>query len=109
LSEKIWKAIANRHPFILVANYKTLDYLHKEGFKTFHPLIDESYDKEKHPYKRIMKVIEEVKKLCSMNQLEINEFLSNIDDIIEYNYDKLINDHYHIDRTFKELEAITNA
>jgi hypothetical protein len=109
LSEKIWKAIANRHPFVLVGSYKTLDYLHKEGFKTFHPFIDESYDKEKHPYKRIMKVIEEVKKLCSMNQLEINEFLSNIDDIIEYNYDKLINDHYHIDRTFKELEAITNA
>jgi len=108
LSEKIWKAIANRHPFVLVGSYKTLDYLHKEGFKTFHPFIDESYDKEKHPYKRIMKVIEEVKKLCSMNQLEINEFLSNIDDIIEYNYDKLINDHYHIDRTFKELEAITN-
>ena len=44
-----------------------------------------------------------------MNQLEINKFLSEIDDIIEYNYDKLINDHYNIDRTFKELEAITNA
>ena len=109
LSEKIWKSIANKHPFVLVGSYKTLDYLHKEGFKTFHPFIDESYDKEKHPYKRIMKVIEEVKKLCSMNQLEINKFLSEIDDIIEYNYDKLINDHYNIDRTFKELEAITNA
>ena len=109
LSEKIWKAIANRHPFVLVGSYKTLDYLHKEGFKTFHPFIDESYDEEKHPYKRIIKIIEEVKKLCSMNQLEINKFLSEIDDIIEYNYDKLINDHYNIDRTFKELEAITNA
>ncbi len=108
LSEKIWKAIANRHPFVLVGSYKTLDYLHKEGFKTFHPLIDESYDKEKHPYKRIIKIIKEVKKLCSMNQLEINKFLSDIDEIVEHNYDRLINDHYHIDRTFKELEAITN-
>ncbi len=103
-----WKSMAHKHPFILVANYKTLDYLHKEGFKTFHPLIDESYDKEKHPYKRIIKIIKEVKKLCSMNQLEINKFLSDIDEIVEHNYDRLINDHYNIDRTFKELEAITN-
>tara|TARA_Y100000310_G_scaffold279140_1_gene298097 strand:+ start:22 stop:1314 length:1293 start_codon:yes stop_codon:yes gene_type:complete len=108
LSEKIWKSIANKHPFVLVGSYKTLDYLHKEGFKTFHPLIDESYDKEKHPYKRIIKIIKEVKKLCSMNQLEINKFLSDIDGIVEHNYDRLINDHYNIDRTFKELEAITN-
>ena len=108
LSEKIWKSIANKHPFVLVGSYKTLDYLHKEGFKTFHPLIDESYDKEKHLYKRIIKIIKEVKKLCSMSQPEMNKFLSDVDDIIEHNYDKLINDHYHIDRTFKELEAITN-
>jgi len=44
-----------------------------------------------------------------MNQSEMNKFLSEIDNIIEYNYDKLISDHYNIDRTFKELEAITNA
>jgi hypothetical protein len=108
LSEKIWKAIANRHPFILVGSYKTLDYLHKEGFKTFDGWIDESYDKEKHPYKRISKIMREVKKLCSMSKSEMNKFLSEIDDIIEYNYDKLINNHYNIDRAFKELEAITN-
>ncbi len=108
LSEKIWKAIANRHPFILVGSYKTLDYLHKEGFKTFDGWIDESYDKEKHPYKRISKIMREVKKLCSMSKSEMNKFLSEIDDIIEYNYDKLINNHDNIDRTFKELEAITN-
>ena len=53
--------------------------------------------------------MKEVNKLCSMNQSEMNKFLSKIDDIIEYNYDKLINDHYNVDRTFKELEAITNA
>ncbi len=109
LSEKIWKSIANKHPFILVGSYKTLDYLHKEGFKTFHPFIDESYDNEKHPYKRVSKVMKEVNRLCLMDQSEMKNFLFKIDDIIEYNYDKLINDHYNIDRTFKELEAITNA
>jgi|TARA_Y100000034_G_scaffold11160_1_gene11710 hypothetical protein len=109
LSEKIWKSIANKHPFVLAGSYKTLDYLHKEGFKTFHPFIDESYDKEKHPYRRITKIIKEVKKLCLMNQSEINKFLSDIDEIIEFNYNKLMNDHYNIDRTFNELESITNA
>jgi hypothetical protein len=108
LSEKIWKSIANKHPFVLAGSYKTLDYLHKEGFKTFHPFIDESYDKEKHPYRRITKIIKEVKKLCLMNQSEINKFLSDVDEIVEFNYNKLMNDHYNIDRAFKELEAIAN-
>ena len=43
-----------------------------------------------------------------------NEFLSLedmnlLEYITDYSYDKLINDHYNVDRTFKELEAITNA
>ena len=44
-----------------------------------------------------------------MNQSEMNKFLSDIDDIIEHNYKVLMEQHSNIDRTFKELEAITNA
>ena len=60
------------------------------------------------PLAEAKKIIKEVKKLCLMNQSEINKFLSDIDDIIEHNYKVLMEQHSNIDRTFKELEAITN-
>ena len=109
LSEKIWKAIANQHPFVLVGSYKTLNYLKEQGFETFEPFIDESYDDEKNPYKRIKKIIEEVKRLCSMDEKQIKKFLSDIDNILEYNYDKLINSHDNVNRTFRKLEMITDV
>ena len=84
------------------------DPIYKEGFKTFHPFINESYDNEKHPYKRVSKIMKEVNKLCTMNQSEINKFLSDVDDILEHNYKVLVEQHSNIDRAFKELEAISN-
>ena len=52
--------------------------------------------------------MKEVNKLCTMNQSEINKFLSDVDDILEHNYKVLVEQHSNIDRAFKELEAITN-
>ena len=106
LSEKIWKSIANNHPFVLVGSYHTLKYLREEGFKTFNPYIDESYDDEIHPYKRIIKIVKEVKRLCSLNEGERNKFLLDVSDIIQHNYEKLINDQSHIDRVFTQIEEI---
>jgi len=106
LSEKIWKSIANNHPFVLVGSYHTLKYLREEGFKTFNPYIDESYDDEIHPYKRIIKIVKEVKRLCSLNEGERNKFLLDVSDIIQHNYEKLINDQSHIDRVFTQIEEV---
>jgi hypothetical protein len=44
MSEKLWKPIANRHPFIVVGTPGTLAYLHSLGFQTFMPMVDERYD-----------------------------------------------------------------
>ena len=44
LTEKTYRAIVNRHPFVLAGPVKSLEYLHSLGFKTFHEFIDESYD-----------------------------------------------------------------
>ena len=93
----------------MVGSYKTLNYLKEQGFETFEPFIDESYDDEKNPYKRIKKIIEQVKKLCSMDEKQIKKFLLDIDNILEYNYDKLINDHNNVNRTFRKLEMITDV
>jgi len=44
LSEKTFKAIANEQPFVILGNKGSLKELHNYGYKTFHPLIDETYD-----------------------------------------------------------------
>ena len=44
ISEKIWKPIQNGHPFLVVGTPGTLSYIRRLGFRTFEPLIDESYD-----------------------------------------------------------------
>lgn len=43
-TEKIWKAIAFGHPFILYSNPNSLKLLHELGFKTFGEFWDEDYD-----------------------------------------------------------------
>ena len=45
-SEKICKPLINLHPFILMSTPYSLKFLKKFGFKTFHPFINEQYDKE---------------------------------------------------------------
>ena len=52
LTEKIFKPIVSRMPFILVGPAHNLKYLRSYGFETFGRWIDESYDQEVDDYKR---------------------------------------------------------
>ena len=104
LSEKIWKPIAHGHPFILVGPHNSLKFLREEfGFKTFHPIIDESYDEEENPQKRMQLIRDEIKRLNSYTLEELKNIISNLNDIIMYNKDllsdygskKICLDHLH--------------
>jgi hypothetical protein len=44
LTEKSFKPMAHRHPFLLIAQYGALKKLHDLGFETYENLFDESYD-----------------------------------------------------------------
>lgn len=89
LDEKVWKSIANKHPFIVVGNYKILEELRRQGFKTFSPLIDESYDLEQHPYKRMKLIIKEIKRLSNFTMEEMNDWYKEFESILNHNYDVL--------------------
>ena len=107
LTEKIWKAIANKHPFIIAGNHGVIKHLRDEGFKTYHPYIDESYDEIKNPYKRMVKIVDEVERLSQMNDKEIKSFLTKIKYIAEHNYKILIKEHTLINKAFNEIKEIT--
>jgi hypothetical protein len=81
--------MANEHPFLVVGNYKILEELKRQGFKTFHPFIDESYDLEQHPYKRMKMIIKEIKRLSNFTMEEMNDWYKQLKPIVEYNHKKL--------------------
>jgi len=91
LSEKTFKAIAKCHPFILVSIPGTLSMLRSLGYKTFSPLIDESYDLEFDDDLRMLKIIKEVKRLSNLSERELTLFLKKAATICDYNFNHLTN------------------
>jgi len=89
LSEKIFKPISNLQPFIVLGDYKTLDELKRLGFKTFEPFIDESYDLEINPKKRMEKIEIEIAKLKNKSIEEIHNWYYSIIDTLIYNKNHL--------------------
>ena len=86
ISEKTYKAIAFKHPFIVLGFDGTLSYLRKIGYKTFHPYIDESYDQEYDDTKRLQMIVDEIVRLCRQSDEEWITWQNNIKDIVEHNY-----------------------
>jgi hypothetical protein len=99
LSEKTFKSIGMKHPFILLTNPHALKLLREIGYKTFHPLIDETYDTVKDPVVRICMIINEVKKLCALEGDDLKHFLSEAKKICDYNFHHLLSKktfHYNL-------------
>jgi len=46
LTEKTYRPILNRHPFVIRSSFKALEYLRSVGFKTFNDFIDEDYNSD---------------------------------------------------------------
>ena len=86
LSEKVFKAVAMKHPFILVTAPNTLRYLKKLGYKTFSSIIDESYDTELNDAARIIKIADEIQRLCNLSETELDLFLESARQICSYNH-----------------------
>ena len=68
LTEKTLRPIACGHPFMILSGPGTLAYLRKMGFNTFSPLIDESYDLETDPAKRMQMVLEEMHRINNLSE-----------------------------------------
>lgn len=90
LSEKAFKPIAMRHPFILVSVPNSLEIYRIMGYKTFSSFIDESYDQELDDGKRMLMIVSEIERLCNLTDSELLEFLANAKEICDYNYNILM-------------------
>lgn len=96
LTEKIFKPIVLQRPFILVGGKDNLKYLQSYGFKTFSSWIDESYDDESDPDFRLIKIVEEIKKLCLLSDEKLQSMYKDMQEILEFN-------HKHFYTNFKDI------
>lgn len=90
-SEKIFKPIAEKHPFILINPPNSLPLLRDLGYKTFHPFINESYDQELNDSKRLMMIARETERLSNFTDQEVLDFLNNVREICEHNHNCIKN------------------
>jgi hypothetical protein len=97
LTEKTFKAILNKSPFIMLGNRFILKYLRHLGFKTFHPIINEEYDTLSNTYKRFSVALYEAEKLCNLSLDDCEDKLSTLNDICEFNYNHFLNTDWHFD------------
>ena len=86
VSEKLWKPISFFQPFILVGNPGSLKFIKEFGFKTFSPLIDESYDEETNAMHRFAMIESEMVRLGKMSKEDIHTWYWYMEDIYTHNY-----------------------
>ena len=87
LTEKIFKPIVARQPFVLLGCAGNLQYLQSYGFKTFDNWWDESYDHITDPILRLQKVVDLIKDICSMDIIELENILRGMKYTLDYNYE----------------------
>ena len=108
LTEKICRALACAHPFILAAGPLSLMLLRHYGFKTFSPWIDESYDYETDSYTRLQKIVTEMQRIAKLPPAEIKQIQKNIQDIANFNKQRFFSSAF-MQQITKELDQNLNA
>lgn len=107
LTEKIFKPIVLRMPFILAGCAYNLAYLRSYGFRTFGDYWDESYDTIEDPVLRIEAIAQVIKTVSELSTQQQMTMLLDMQPILEHNY-QLFNDPAFIRREWDHLiDSIT--
>jgi hypothetical protein len=96
LTEKIFKPIVMKQPFMLLAAPGNLAYLKRYGFKTFEGIIDESYDLIQDNDQRIEAVVRQLAWYCSLSAEEKQRVIEAVAPIVEYNFHHFYGEFKHI-------------
>lgn len=105
LSEKVFKPIACRHPFIIMGNKGSLEKLKSLGYKTFEGFIDESYDSLP-TFERYDAIISTIKKITNIQDKIF--WYESMRDILDHNYKVLQASIFKENTAYKELELAHN-
>jgi len=96
LTEKICRALACGHPFILAAGPGSLEYVRSYGFETYADWIDESYDTEPDSVSRLEKIIKSMKKFSCLSELEKANSLTQMKAVAMRNKQRFFSQEFYL-------------
>jgi hypothetical protein len=96
LTEKIFKPIVSKQPFMLLAATGNLDYLKSYGFKTFDDIIDESYDRIQDNDSRTAAVIKQLAWYCELSDQEKINVMRAVEPVVLHNFHHFYGEFRHI-------------
>lgn len=99
VSEKSFKPIINKRPFVLVSTAGCLKNLQNFGFRTFNDYWDENYDNIENPDTRMFAIFDIIQNICSKSIVELQSMNKSMEEILEYNFN-----HYRYNFKNQELE-----
>ena len=91
LTEKIFKPVVLRQPFVLVGGIGSLEYLRSYGFKTFSSFWDESYDEIENLDERMQAIADIVNNIGAMSLNELESMRTGMQEILDHNYNRFYN------------------
>lgn len=86
LTEKVFKPICLRMPFVLVSTAHSLKYLRDYGFQTFGDIWDESYDDETDDFRRLEKIADLLISLDKMSPDQLQDIYQRSLPALEHNF-----------------------
>jgi hypothetical protein len=96
LTEKIFKPIVSKQPFMLLAAPGNLAYLKSYGFKTFDSVIDETYDTIQDNDLRTEAVVRQLHWYCNLTPGEKTDIIKQLEPVIQHNFDHFYGEFKHI-------------
>lgn len=93
LTEKTFKVLAHRRPFVLFGDTNSLKKLQAQGFLTFGKYCDESYDDIADPVTKSQRAVEATKQLVE----SCRRYTDEIDDICRHNQELFFKGQRHAD------------
>ena len=94
LTEKTLRPLACGHPFMVLNGPGALETIRSYGFKTFQPYINESYDSEKDPMKRMNMVLAEMRRINNSSEKYQKWIWEGCAEIAAYNKQLFFDDKF---------------
>jgi len=85
LTEKTFKPIKYGQPFVILGTTNSLQYLQEQGYKTFSPWIDESYDQEQDVRFRWYAIMEITRKIAGTSLEDLHKQHTEMTSVILHN------------------------
>lgn len=86
-TEKPFKAVLGLHPFLIIGLPHTLQEIRRYGFRTFDPVIDETYDTIDDDLGRMTAVLAEIDRIMTLSVRDKIKLRTELHDVLLHNFD----------------------